>query len=142
MLKIARPCWIATTRRVTKLRPSRMRSTSKTIGRLGVARTQEVRVERVHGNLGVDGAAGGDERLREHLPAEHADPSLFEAHPAEQVHFEALEIEHVDQIVERGTHNRQPTLPRRRARRGAHRGDERSELLARSEWPRAGYPGS
>ena len=32
MLKIARPCWMATTRRVTKLRPSRMRSTSKTIG--------------------------------------------------------------------------------------------------------------
>ena len=27
-LKIARPCWIATTRRVVKLRPSRIRSTS------------------------------------------------------------------------------------------------------------------
>ena len=28
MLKMARPCWMATTRRVVKLRPSRMRSTS------------------------------------------------------------------------------------------------------------------
>ena len=28
MLKIARPCWMATTRRVVKERPSRMRSTS------------------------------------------------------------------------------------------------------------------
>ena len=35
MLKIARPCWMATTRRVVKLRPSRMRSTSKTIGMFG-----------------------------------------------------------------------------------------------------------
>ena len=32
MLKIALPCWTATTRRVVKLRPSRMRSTSYTIG--------------------------------------------------------------------------------------------------------------
>ena len=28
MWKMARPCWMATTRRVAKLRPSRIRSTS------------------------------------------------------------------------------------------------------------------
>ena len=33
--KIALPCWIALTRRVVKLRPSRMRSTSNTIGTRG-----------------------------------------------------------------------------------------------------------
>ena len=35
MLKIAVPCWMATTRRVVKLRPSRMRSTSYTTGTFG-----------------------------------------------------------------------------------------------------------
>ena len=68
-LKIACPCWMATTRRVVKLRPSRMRSTSYTIGTLRVAEAQEVGVHRVHAAVGVDGAAGGHQRLREHLAA-------------------------------------------------------------------------
>ena len=49
----------------------------------------------------VDGAAGRDERLPRDLPAEHALAVLVGAQPAEQVHLELLELEQVDQIVER-----------------------------------------
>ena len=119
MLKIAVPCWIATTRRVVKLRPSRMRSTSKTIGTLRVAELEEVRVHRVHPAVGVDRAARGHERLREHLAAEDPLAVAVEALTPEQVDLERLEVEQVDEIVER------VTVP-------AHRRHDCGPLLART----------
>ena len=58
-------------------------------------------MERVHGTVGVDGAAGGDERLRGDLPAEDALGVLVGAEPAEQVDLEHLELEQVEQVVQR-----------------------------------------
>jgi hypothetical protein len=41
----------------------------------------------------VDGAAGRDQRLADHLAAEHALPARLRAAPAKQVYLERLEIE-------------------------------------------------
>ena len=103
--------------------------------RLGVAGTQEVGVERVHGYLRVDRPAGGDERLREHLPTEHARPTLFEAHAAEQVHLEAFEVEHVDKIVQGSTHKSATRRLASGASEPAHmrRRAERASRVARQE---------
>ena len=49
----------------------------------------------------VDRAPRGDERLPGHLAAEHALAPLLRAPAAEQVHLERLEIEELDQVVER-----------------------------------------
>ena len=102
-LKIARPCWIATTRRVVKLRPSRMRSTSKMIGMRGSpGRRKYACSECTWPRSTVRPAA--TERLPRDLPAEHPLAVLVGAQPAEQVHLELLELEQVDQIVERRAH--------------------------------------
>ncbi len=64
---------MATTRRVVKLRPSRMRSTSYRMGTRGVARPQEVGVQGVDQAAGiVHRPRGRDEGLARDLPAEHA----------------------------------------------------------------------
>ena len=46
-LRIGSPCWLATTRRLEKLRPSRSRLTRKSIGMLVAAAAQEVGVQRM-----------------------------------------------------------------------------------------------
>ncbi len=81
---------------------------------LRIAEAQEVGVHRVHVTLGVDGAAGGHQRLREHLAAVEAHALAVEALAAEQVHFERLEIEQGHQVVE-GAHRSK--LPARRITR-------------------------
>ena len=149
MLKIARPCWIATTRRVTKLRPSRMRSTSKTIG--------------VSGSPGRRKYAWS-ESARESpcRPFDRRRRAPARA-PARRRHaFVPLRGSRRGTGSLRGVRGRAcrrdrpgrfprprkptgPLLPESRTANSATRGDEpsaASELLARSERLRAGYPGS
>ena len=66
-----------------------------------IAGPQEVRVQRMHVPVGVDGSPRRDQRLPRDLTAEHALTILVGAHAAEQVHLELLELEQVDEIVER-----------------------------------------
>jgi hypothetical protein len=54
----------------------------------------------------LDGAAGGDQRLADHLPAAHALPAGLRAATAEQVHFERLEVENVEDGLKGGGHVR------------------------------------
>ncbi len=58
-------------------------------------------MQRVHRPVGVDGAPGGDQRLRRDLAAEDALLVLVRARAPEQVHLERLELEELDQVVER-----------------------------------------
>ena len=60
-------------------------------------------MQRVHVAL-VDGAAGRDERLAGDLPAEHPLAVLVGAQPAEEVHLELLELQQIDQVVQRRAH--------------------------------------
>jgi hypothetical protein len=66
----------------------------------GVAGAEEVRVQRV-GAASLDRPAGGDERLARDLAAEDALAALVGAPAAEQVHLELLEVEDVDELLER-----------------------------------------
>jgi hypothetical protein len=68
-----------------------------------VARQQEVGVQRMRRTLGdVERAAGGDQRLADHLAAEHALPRHLRRAPAEQVHLELLEIEDFQDVLKGG----------------------------------------
>jgi putative flippase GtrA len=62
-----------------------------------IPRTQEVRVQRVD-LPALDGAAGGDERLRGDLTPEHAAALFVEAHTSKDVHLDLLEIEQLDEV--------------------------------------------
>ena len=55
---------------------------------------------------GVDGAHGGDQRLPDHLAAEHALPAGFRRSPAKEVYVERFEIEDFEQIGDGGGHKR------------------------------------
>ena len=55
-----------------------------------------MRLARLH----VHGPAGGDERLADHLAAEHALPADLRAAAAEQVVLELLEVEDGEKIVD------------------------------------------
>ena len=48
------------------------------------------------------GAPRRDQRLAEHLPAEHALPAVLRARAAEQVHLDLLEVQEVDQSLKEG----------------------------------------
>ena len=61
---------------------------------LGIARQQKLRVHRVR-RPALDRAARGDQRLADHLAAEHALPADLGAAAAEQIEFERLEIEQI-----------------------------------------------
>src|SRR5579862_6998754 len=61
-----------------------------------IPRPQEVGVEGMD-SAALDRPPGGDERLRGDLAAEDAPPNLVEAHAAEDVHFDLLEIEQLDE---------------------------------------------
>ena len=69
-----------------------------------VAGPQEVRVHRMDPAPGVDGAARGHQALRQHLAAEDPLARVLRAQAAEQVDFELLELEEVDQVVDRSAH--------------------------------------
>ncbi len=61
---------------------------------LGIAGTQEVRVQRVHGAvIELDGPSRGHQGLAGDLPAEDALAILTGAHAAEDVDFDRLEVE-------------------------------------------------
>ena len=46
----------------------------------------------------LDGAGGGDQRLADHLAAEHALPADLRAAAAKQVHLELFEVEDGEQV--------------------------------------------
>jgi hypothetical protein len=62
---------------------------------------QEVGVQRVHPSLRVDRASARDQRLPGDLPAEHALHRRVGGEPAEQRVLEALDVEQLEQHVER-----------------------------------------
>ena len=53
----------------------------------------------------VDRAIGGDQRLADHLPAEHALPADLRAHAAKQIHLERLDVENGEELVEGAAHD-------------------------------------
>jgi hypothetical protein len=65
---------------------------------------QEVGVQRVDAARGIDRPGGGDERLAGDLAAEHALAVLVGLAPAEDVLLDLLEVEQVDELVERRSH--------------------------------------
>ena len=102
MKKIGLPCWSATERRTENDRPSRMFSTSY-VDRLGrVAGAHEVAVQRVHLALRVDGAAGRDQRLAGDLAAEHPLRADRRADPPERRLADRVEVQHLQELVDRG----------------------------------------
>ena len=74
------------------------------IGTAGIARPQEIGVQRMR-RAAVDGAAGRDQRLADHLPAEHALPADLRARAAEQILLERLEVEDGEKLVEGAAHD-------------------------------------
>ena len=52
----------------------------------------------------LDGAAGGDQRLADHLAAEHPLPARLRRAAAKQVHLQRLEIENVEDFLNGGGH--------------------------------------
>ena len=68
-----------------------------------IAGSQEVRVERVHEPV-LHGATRSDQRLSGDLTAEHALAVLVGAEPPEQVDLELLQLQQLDQLVERTSH--------------------------------------
>ena len=69
---------------------------------LGIAAEQEIGMQRMRRPIGdvVDGAAGGDQRLADHLAAEHPLPALLRRAAAKQVHLDRLEIEDGEEILD------------------------------------------
>jgi hypothetical protein len=61
---------------------------------------EEVRVQRMDASV-LDRPSGGDERLSGHLTTEDADPALVDVAPAEDVHFDRLEVEEREQLGDR-----------------------------------------
>src|SRR5580704_3358187 len=59
-----------------------------------------------------DGAAGGDQRLADHLAAEHPLPARLRRAAAEQVHLQRLEIENVEDFLDGGGHDFSVTVSR------------------------------
>ena len=94
---MAWPCCTATTRRVVKLCPSRIRSTVYSTGIDG-SPGEEVGVQRVRG-ASLDGAAGRGQRLRRDLSAEQALALAALVAAAEDVALDLLEVEQLDQSV-------------------------------------------
>ena len=81
-------------------------------GLADVARPQEVPVQGVRQPVGRDRAPGGEQRLREHLTAEHPSARLRQAAPAEQVGgggvvLEPEDVEHGGGRVGLGRHGPQ-----------------------------------
>ena len=118
MLKICCPCWIATTRRLLKLRAVAAAIDLVDDRRVEVAAAQEIGMQRVH-RAALDRAAGRHERLAEHLSTEYLRAADVAALAAEQVHLETLELEQADQVGELLVHLRGPRRMLTRKRRAA-----------------------
>ena len=67
-------------------------------------------MQRVHPAIGVDGTPGRHQRLPCDLAAEHSLAVLVRAHAPEQVDLELLQLEQIDEIVQRAPHSA-PMLP-------------------------------
>jgi hypothetical protein len=67
---------------------------------VGVARPQEVGVERVHGPVVVDGARRRDECLAGDLATEDPLSLLVGVHPTEDVDLDGFEVEEIDERVD------------------------------------------
>jgi hypothetical protein len=63
----------------------------------------------------IDGGARRDQRLPEHLAAEHLRAADVAALAAEQVELDALELEQAQQVIEQVIHRRFAFSPRHRA---------------------------
>src|ERR1043166_3276245 len=81
----------------------------------------------------LDGARSGDQRLPDDLPAEHALPAVLRRTAAKQIHFELLEIEHVEHGLDRGGH-RQSRIE------GGSQSDTLRRNKSQGEGLRAGLP--
>ena len=71
---------------------------------LGIARQQEIGVHGMRRAAGLDRAHGGDQRLADHLAAEHALPADLRRAAAEQVYVQLFEIEDAEQFLDGGGH--------------------------------------
>jgi hypothetical protein len=73
---------------------------------LGIAAEQKIRVQRMRRARRdvLDGAAGGDQRLADHLAAEHALPAVLRRAAAEQIELERLQVENFQQSFDGGRH--------------------------------------
>ena len=106
-LKIARPCWMATTRRVREAAAVAEPVDLVEDRHRRVAGAQEVGVQRVdEAGRVVDGAGRGDERLAGDLAAEDALAVLVGRAAAEDVDLDRLEREEGHEFVEGGLHAR------------------------------------
>jgi len=65
-----------------------------------VAFAHEIGVQAVRRAVLRDGAAGGDERLPDHLTAEQALEALLGVAPAEEVLLDAFEVERGDEVAD------------------------------------------
>ena len=72
----------------------------------GIAAEQKISVQRMRRPCRhvVDGAAGRDQRLADHLAAEHPLPVRLRRAAAKQVHLKRLEIENIDDFLNGGGH--------------------------------------
>ena len=68
---------------------------------LGIARQQEIGVHGMRRSC-LHRAHGGDQRLADHLAAEHALPADLRGAAAEQIHVERLEVEKIEQVLDGG----------------------------------------
>ena len=59
----------------------------------------------------LDGAAGGDQGLTDHLPAEYARPAGLRRAAAEQVDFERFEVEDLQESRDGDGHEKALSLP-------------------------------
>src|ERR1019366_592657 len=70
---------------------------------LGIARQQEISMHGMR-RPALDRAHGGDQRLPDHLAAEHTLPADLRAAAAEKVYVQFFEIEKIQQILDGGGH--------------------------------------
>src|SRR5262249_43786839 len=72
---------------------------------LGVAAQHEIRVHRMR-RPSLHGAQGGDQRLANHLAAEHPLPARLRRAAAKQVHLELFQIKDGEKVLDGGGHGR------------------------------------
>ena len=100
---MGRPCWIATTRRLEKLPPSRAPVDLIDDGRVAVTAAQEVGVQRIR-HATFDRELRRRQCLAEHLPAEHLWAADVTADAAEDVVLDTFERQQLDQVRQGWVH--------------------------------------
>ena len=118
--RMGRPCWIACTRLRREALPVADALHLVDDRGVRVPGQQEVGVERV-GDAPLDGPLGGDQRLADHLAAEHPGAPQVLRLAAEEVHLELLEVELADQGLQRVVHGVSPGALSSRVRRETER---------------------